>query len=423
MATELDVRERLDALVDALRARGEIRSAAVEAAFRAVPRHVFLPEAPLDRVYADEAIPTRYRDGVPISSSSQPAAMAIMLEQLDVRPGQRVLEIGAGTGYNAALLAYLAGPDGTVVTIDLDAEITAEAAAHLAATGYERVVLLTRDGAEGAPEYAPFDRIILTVGAWDIAPAWIDQLAPGGRLLVPLWLRGAQRTVAFERADGHLASVSVSSCAFMRLRGDFAGPEGFLSLATNGDDSMALAVEDRAAHDPVAVARWLDQPGPATQVGESFEGQSLWKGILFWLALREDDLCQLSADAEKSAHPLVPRLFGISATYRWTLGLLGERGLALVLRAEPERAAGENGDRPADLVVQAFGDDPAPAIRLAAAMRAWLAERDGEREPRLRVYPKGTAPPGNGVATLIPKRQTDIVVDWPPAGSDLSPRV
>ncbi len=82
-----------------------IRSPAVEAAFRAAPRHLFLPEVPVEQVYRDEAIVTKRQDGVPISSSSQPAIMAIMLEQLALEPGHRVLEIGAGTGYNAALLA------------------------------------------------------------------------------------------------------------------------------------------------------------------------------------------------------------------------------------------------------------------------------------------------------------------------------
>jgi protein-L-isoaspartate(D-aspartate) O-methyltransferase len=419
MAVDVDrgVQARLDALVDRLKSAGHIRSAAVEAAFRAAPRHLFLPGEPLERVYADEAIVTRFRDGLPISSSSQPAAMAIMLEQLDVRPGHRVLEIGAGTGYNAAMLARLAGPDGTVVTVDLDADITADARAHLRAAGYGNVVVLTRDGALGAPEHAPFDRIVLTVGAWDVAPAWRDQLAAGGRLLLPLWLRGAQRTVAFERANGHLASVSVSSCAFMRLRGDFAGPEGFLplgglaGLGGSGEASLDLSVEDRAKVDAAAVRRWLDQPGPEVPVGELSEGQSLWQNLIFRLALQEDGLCQLSADLQRSTFPLAARLSAITATYGWTLGLLGAGGLALLLRSE-----GATEERPLPLVVQAFGPDRAPAERLAAAVRAWLAEGDGAREPRLRIYAKGAAPALSSGGTLIPKRQTDVVVDWMPHG-------
>ena len=407
-----EAKRRLDALVDRLKEARHVRTAAVEAAFREVPRHLFLPGEPLERVYADEAIPTRFRDGLPISSSSQPAAMATMLEQLDLQPGQRVLEIGAGTGYNAALLAHLVGPAGQVVTIDLDADITDDARTHLHAAGFDRVVVLTRDGALGAQEFAPFDRIILTVGTWDVAPAWRDQLAPGGRLLLPLWLRGAQRTVAFERVDGHLASVSVSSCAFMRLRGPFAGPEGFVPLAGqrgSGERALDLSVEDRAAVDASQVRRWLDQPGPDLPVGEVGNGDSLWQDLMFWLALREDGLCQLGADADSADSPLTGRLFTISGAYAWTLGLLDADGLALLLRP-----AGTPEARPQPLVVQAFGPDPSPAGRLAAAVRRWLAEADRERVPHLRVYPKAAAPTSNVGATLIPKRQTDIVVTWEP---------
>lgn len=93
------------ALVDLLIQNENIQSERVAAAFRAVPRHPFLPDTPLEEVYADVAVPTHFDDdGRPISSSSQPAIMAIMLEQLDLQPGQHVLEVGAGTGYNAALM-------------------------------------------------------------------------------------------------------------------------------------------------------------------------------------------------------------------------------------------------------------------------------------------------------------------------------
>src|SRR2546428_12794983 len=97
------------ALVDSLKASGCIRTPLVEAAFRAVPRHLFLPGTPLDLVYSDEAIPTKRFDGATVSSSSQPAIMAFMLEQLQLEPGHRVLEVGAGTGYNAALMGHIVG--------------------------------------------------------------------------------------------------------------------------------------------------------------------------------------------------------------------------------------------------------------------------------------------------------------------------
>src|SRR5580704_4247167 len=118
----------LDDMIDALRRRHCLRSAEVADAFRSVPRHVFVPGAPLTQVYsAETVVPTHFEDdGRSISSSSAPNIMAIMLEQLRIRPGMRVLEIGAGTGYNAGLLARLVGVDGHVVTVDLDEQITTE---------------------------------------------------------------------------------------------------------------------------------------------------------------------------------------------------------------------------------------------------------------------------------------------------------
>src|SRR2546427_13184569 len=102
------------ALVDRLKNIGLIRTPRVEEAFRAVPRHLFVPEVDIHTAYSDSYIVTRWQDGTPISSSSAPSVMAVMLEMLDLQPGQHVLEIGAGTGYNAALLAHIVGESGQV---------------------------------------------------------------------------------------------------------------------------------------------------------------------------------------------------------------------------------------------------------------------------------------------------------------------
>ena len=201
MSTELArLRDRMVADVTAAH---RTVSVPVTEALRVVPRHLFLPGIPAEAAYRDDAIVTRRGpDGQPTSSSSQPTIMAIMLDQLGLEPGQRVLEIGAGTGYNAALMKYLVGPSGSVITVDLDQDVAREAAAHLAAAGYPEVTVVAGDGAEGHPAGAPYDRVIATVGVSDLAPAWLGQLGPGGRIVVPLDLRGSQRSIAFERADG-----------------------------------------------------------------------------------------------------------------------------------------------------------------------------------------------------------------------------
>src|SRR5689334_18059122 len=150
-ATE-ELRERM---VAQLRAGKALHDEAVARALLRVPRHLFLPRVPLAQAYADAAVPTHWEDGVPVSSASQPAIVALMLEQLQVAPGMRVLEIGAGTGYNAALLAELVGPTGHVTTIDIDPQIAAEAHEHLAAAGYSDVRVLAGDGSEGSADGAP----------------------------------------------------------------------------------------------------------------------------------------------------------------------------------------------------------------------------------------------------------------------------
>lgn len=177
-------------------------------AFAAVPRHLFVPyyyvgvaggyerrwglspdpaarERWMRGAYADTPLATRLRDGELLSSSSQPSLMAMMLAALEVADGDRVLEIGAGTGYNAALLAHRLGDDGLVTTVDLEPEITESARQHLAAAGHHPVVV-TGDGARGVPERAPFDRIIATCTLPSVPRAWLAQSRPGARILTPL---------------------------------------------------------------------------------------------------------------------------------------------------------------------------------------------------------------------------------------------
>lgn len=216
------LRELLDKMVDRAKERGCFYgSERAEQAFRKVPRHLFLPGQPLDRVYSGDVIPTRFDEQKnAISSSSEVCVMACMAEQLDLASGMRVLEIGAGVGYNAAILAELVGEEGAVTTIDIDETITSDARAHLDAARYARVRTLTGDGWLGVPDGAPYDRIEATASVADLSPLWVDQLMEGGILLVPLHLLGSlQALVAFRKSGRSLRSISLRPGGFLDLRG------------------------------------------------------------------------------------------------------------------------------------------------------------------------------------------------------------
>src|SRR5579859_2364460 len=195
----------------------------VTEALLSVPRHVFLPGVDPELAYADEAVVTkRDQAGNPLSSASQPALVALMLDRLALEPGQRVLEIGAGTGYNAALISYLTAPGGVVVSLDIDHDIVEAARASLAAAGYPQVEAICTDGALGYPPLAPYDRLMATVGVSDLAPAWLDQVSADALIMVPLDVHGAQVLVTFGRDRQHWVSQLVEPCGFIRMRGALA---------------------------------------------------------------------------------------------------------------------------------------------------------------------------------------------------------
>lgn len=212
-ATEARLRS---ALVDRLIADGVIRSPAIARAMRTVRRHRFVPAADLAAAYADESIVTKIHGGHVVSSLSQPRMVATMLELCRLAPGNRVLEIGTGTGYNAALLSELVGPSGSVVSMEIDDELAAAARATLAAEGYAAVRVLVGDGTRGMAPLAPYDAVLVTAAAESVAPEWCDQIVERGRLVVPLGDK--EVAVALERHDGEMVSVASVPARFVPLR-------------------------------------------------------------------------------------------------------------------------------------------------------------------------------------------------------------
>jgi len=386
-----------------------IGSGRVAAALRAVPRHLFLPDLPPEATYADDAIVTkRDQGGQAISSSSQPAIMAIMLDQLDLAPGQRVLEIGAGTGYNAALISHIVGASGHVTSIDIDPELVGTAREHLASAGYAAVTVASADGAGGYPGHAPYDRIIATVGVSDLAGPWLEQAAPGARIVVPLDVRGTQVAVAFERAapagiEGPWTSRSLAPCGFMRMRGSLAGPERLVMLEPRFSLMLPDGVWPGGTElDAGVLADLLTGPSePHPTSVRAGSAQVVW-GLGLWLAAREPRFCRLNdelpqdpAAAEHDQPPSAAAWLADaplrSRKWRATLGILDPGGLAVLTGTRAAEPAAET-DPAGPLTLGSAGFGPRAAElagELAAHIEAWdLAGQPAIAGLHIDVYPR-----------------------------------
>jgi protein-L-isoaspartate(D-aspartate) O-methyltransferase len=381
-------------LLEVVRRHGGATNPLVADALRTVPRHLFLPDLPPDQAYQDDAIVTkRNADGQPVSSSSQPTIMAIMLDQLDVRRGQRVLEIGAGTGFNAALLAHIVGEHGSVTSVDLDADTVERARENLDAAGCQDVVLVTGDGAVGHADRAPYDRIIATVGVWDLAPAWGEQLTPGGRLVVPIDLHGVQRSVAFEREGDHWTSQSTRPCGFMRMRGPFAGPERVYKLSP----VVSLSLPQAREVDTDAVAAVLTEQPAEVGTGAEPTMDEIYDGLGLWLAVREPRCCAVSEVVGDDRPLLRDAPLRVPESVA-TIGILGDDGIALLGKANDE------------LTVHAYGNDSV-ADDLVAHVRAWdAAGKPGTEGLRIDAYPAGVPVPDGEV--VLEKGECRLVLSW-----------
>ncbi len=411
---EQEVEKRHQGLVDQLKGQGHIVDPLVEAAFRAVPRHLFLPDKAPAEVYRDEAIATKFLKGTSISASSQPAIMAIMLEQLQLKPGLRVLEIGAGTGYNAALIAHIVGQTGRVITVDIDEDIVHNARTHLITAGFARVQVICADGGAGYVNAAPYDRIILTVGASDITPAWHEQLKPGGRLLLPLTLREPQVSVAFEQVDDHLASVSVRACGFMMLRGAFAEPA--FRVQVGAEPLLFLWLREHRFLDTDTVHQWLTSPGRDRASGVNVVPRELFFGLPMWLALHEADYCQVLVDMSLVEQGIIPLFLQVFTASKFTssFGILGDNGICLLTSPMAQFLNQEHAvAAPFEVGVKSFGPDESLAARLIALVSTWnAAGHPTEEHLHIKAYPRDVAYIPAANETVIQKHWTQLAVSW-----------
>ncbi|MGW5557052.1 methyltransferase, FxLD system [Micromonospora sp. NPDC003944] len=369
-------------LVSALKQRGHVRSASIEQAFRRVPREQFLPGVDVATVYTRRQIVTK-RDpsGAALSSASSPSLVADMLEQLDPHPGHRVLEIGAATGINAALLTELTTPSGKVVTIELDQDLADGARANLARAGYDTVDVIHGDGALGHPDAAPYDRIIVTAGAWDISTAWWDQLANHGRIVVPLRVHesGLTRCLAFDRTDTHqlVSTTTPLVCGFVPMRGTAEHTDHHVRL----DTDVALKLDAADHPNRQALSHALSHPRHERWTGIEVADADPVGHLDLWL------LVHTSTPFGRLGVGDTARTSGlVTPAYRWAGAAIYHGGTIAYLAFQPT-SEGHH-----EIGVIAHGPD---ADKLAAELTNLLDQWDEAgrpNQPTVTAQPAGMRP-------------------------------
>jgi protein-L-isoaspartate(D-aspartate) O-methyltransferase len=393
------------ALVSKLRAEGVTTSQAIADAFMNVPRHVFVPTdtSPEDAYDANLAPRTKQdAHGVTISSVSAPWLQAVMLQQAQVAPGMRCLEIGS-TGYNAALLAEIVGREGHVVSVDIDPEVTDRASALLDATGYGgRVTVMQADAEHGVPGAGQFDAILVTVGAWDIPPAWLEQLTPNGVLVVPLVMAGITRSIAFHRKADHLVSSSAEVCGFVPMQGEGRHPEQAVLLADPHGRHVKLRFDDDPPepHPPNGVL--------GTETVEVWSDVTIGHGISFadmylWFGCFLPGFCKINADEgtgldkQRKSKGMFPVgvVRGGSLAYLATRPAVGSDGVEF-----GARAYGEDGQQTAATLVE--------------QVQAWNQHARDREAPTFSYWPNRSdhtqLPAG---AAILKKAHGLVAVQWP----------
>ncbi|MFK0017321.1 methyltransferase, FxLD system [Streptomyces sp. NPDC091027] len=388
----------------------------VRDALRTVPRHRFAPEANLAVAYdgGDRAVITRRDEtGRAISSVSAAWLQADMIESLRLRPGAIVFEAGSG-GYNAELIAHAAGPDGRVVSVDIDPWVVRRTRAFLTEAGSGRVTAVEADAALGAPAHlvprGGFDGSVITYNCWDISASWRDQLAEGGRLVIPLEMGGYTRAIEFERRGEVLHTRRFTYCGFVRDQGQQGRPAPVVPLL---DGALSLRFDDGPAADTQGLEGVLRGRRHEVATGVTMRGSNSYFGSLqLFAATTVPGFCRLASHQE-SAEVVT----GI-AKDRDAPAILGEASLAYLIHVQT-KDSDRREEREWEWFAYAFGErGPELAERLVATVRAWdrhiRAEANDEHaDPVLTVHPAGTPDDALPAGDVLDKVNCRLVFRWP----------
>ncbi|HKR50269.1 MAG TPA: methyltransferase, FxLD system, partial [Pseudonocardiaceae bacterium] len=332
-----------------------------------------------------------------LSCASVPSTVAMMLTQLDAQLGDHVLEIGAGTGYNAALLGEIVGNDGEVTTIDIDSDVTVHARNALNNAGYEHVRVMERDGLKGAPEYGPYTRMIGTVGFWDIPTALRDQLVDDGRFVLPLRWRGQTRSVVLTRQGETLLCQGMELCGFVPIIGQDG--ERTVNLA---DATVRIHHDQDQDIDAARLNDALAQPATETWSDVRVGNQESFDGIWLRVTAFDDTVCRLEATPAAVDNGLRRPVIPLRSP-----ALVSGGSLAYLIAKRDDGDA----ERRSLLGAAYLGTDGADlARRLIAHITAWGADRTAV--PNLAVYPSGTPDHDLPAGHIINKVDSRIVLSF-----------
>ncbi|MFF5973421.1 methyltransferase, FxLD system [Streptomyces sp. NPDC012769] len=404
------------AMADEVIADGWAASEPLQGALRSVPRHRFAPERNLRTAYdaGDVVVTRRNEAGRATSSVSAVWLQADMIEGLGLEPGAVVWEAGSG-GYNAELLAQVVGPDGRVVTSDIDPYVVRRARRFTAEAGSGRVTVLHGDAAHGVPAplvpHGGFDAIVITYNCWDVAPAWREQLAEGGRLVLPLEIGGYTRAITLQRRGDVLVARKFTHCGFVPAQGSHARATPVSRLL---DGRLELRFEDGPARSVEGLEEALlglpHQIATGVTMGPGFSFGSLQ----LYAATTLPGFCRLAvtSDQETAAVGITP---GSDAP-----AVLGDASLAYLTYVQIRHSEVRE-ERVWEWYAHAVGDQgPALAEKLADTVRAWDQDvRDdggGSTDPAVTVHPAGTPDDRLPLGEVIDKKHCRIVVRWPGPG-------
>ncbi|WP_253915726.1 methyltransferase, FxLD system [Streptomyces sp. NRRL S-31] len=399
-AEAIRLRERM---ADAVIGKGWAPSPRVRAALREVPRHRFVPEAPLETAYDDDLAVVTVREPGETALSSVSAAwlQADMIERLRLEPGMTVLEVGSG-GYNAELLAHVLGERGRVVTLDVDPYVVHRTQRLCAEAGSGRVTAVLGDGALGAPPHVPargFDGIVITHNAADVPRAWREQLREGGRLVVPLEMGGYTRCLTLVRRDDVLHCEHWTYCGFVRDRGAAARTAPAVRLA---DGEVTVRWEDGAPGDTTGLEEALRGPRHERTTGLVVRGTFNFETLQVYAATTLPGFCRLAAPEGST---LVARQDVAAMLADGSLAYLTHR----VVRDAPDMA-----DRLSEFFIHAYG--PAAeelAERFAACVHTWNQTVREAGYPPVTVHPADTPDERLPVGDVLDKPSARIVFRWP----------